>query len=251
MGINVDAMHEDVKDPKTAVTAVRRFLVSENVAWTNVLNRTGANDLTTAYGVEDIPANFLIGRDGKIIALELSGDGLYRSVSQALAKRGRECGQITNGDGQTRPGDTRSSMKRTPRHTILTASRRLRPPRAGSRLAGAQAMTVRLLVRRFAAFVASCAVVGAGHLQAQVGQFGGYGTSPYQYGAGTYGGYGTSPYQYCYGTYQGDTNTPYYGSGYSVANGQVESGFQAADRLFRPPTSSLMPQTTAPTSAPL
>jgi len=84
MGINVDAMHEDVKDTKTAVTAVRRFLVSQNVAWTNLLNQTGADDHTKAYGVEDIPANFLIGRDGKVIALELSGDGLERSVSQAL-----------------------------------------------------------------------------------------------------------------------------------------------------------------------
>ena len=41
MGINVDAMHEDVKDTKTAVTAVRRFLVSQNIPWTNLINRTG------------------------------------------------------------------------------------------------------------------------------------------------------------------------------------------------------------------
>jgi len=84
LGINDDAMHEDVKDPKSAVTVVRRFLVSQNISWTNVLNRTGANDFTKPYGVEDIPANFLIGRDGKVIALELSGDGLERSVSQAV-----------------------------------------------------------------------------------------------------------------------------------------------------------------------
>jgi len=100
------------------------------------------------------------------------------------------------------------------------------------------------LDRPFAAFVAGCVVIGAGHLEAQIGQFGGYGTSPYQYGAGTFGGYGTSPYEYDYGTYQGYNNAPYYASGYSVANGQVESGYQAADRLFRPPPSSLEPQTT-------
>jgi thiol-disulfide isomerase/thioredoxin len=88
LGINVDAMHQDVKDTKTALTAVRRFLVSENITWTNLLNRTGADDFTKAYGVEDIPANFLIGRDGKVIALELSGDGLERSVSQALGSGG-------------------------------------------------------------------------------------------------------------------------------------------------------------------
>ena len=105
-------------------------------------------------------------------------------------------------------------------------------------------MTVKRLARPFVAFVASCAVIGAGHLEAQVGQFGGYGTSPYQYGAGTYGGYGTSPYQYSYSTYEGYKNAPYYGSGYSVANGQVGSGYQAAEQLFRPLTSSLAPQTT-------
>ncbi len=105
-------------------------------------------------------------------------------------------------------------------------------------------MTVQGLVRPFAAFVAGCAVIGAGHLEAQVGQFGGYGTSPYQYGAATFGGYGTSPYEYSYGTYEGYGHAPYYGSGYSVSNGQVESGFQAADRLYQPPTPSLAPQTT-------
>jgi len=84
LGVNVDAMHEDVKDTKTALTAVRRFLVSQNITWSNLLSRTGADDLTKAYGVEDIPASFLIGRDGKVIALELSGNGLERSVSQAL-----------------------------------------------------------------------------------------------------------------------------------------------------------------------
>lgn len=93
MGINVDAMHEDVKDPKPALTAVRRFLVSQNISWTNLLNRAGADDFTKAYGVEDIPANFLIGRDGKVIALELSGNGLERSVSQALGSGAAAAGK--------------------------------------------------------------------------------------------------------------------------------------------------------------
>ena len=93
-------------------------------------------------------------------------------------------------------------------------------------------------------FVAGCAAIDAGHVQAQFGQFGGYGTSPYQYGAATFGGYGTSPYQYSYGTYEGYSNAPYYGSGYSVANGQVGPGYQAANRLFRPLYSPARPQTT-------
>jgi thiol-disulfide isomerase/thioredoxin len=84
LGINVDAMHEDVKETKVAMAAVRRFLVKHRVTWTNLLNGQGAGDFAAAYGVEEIPANFLIGRDGKVLAVEQSGDALERAVVGAL-----------------------------------------------------------------------------------------------------------------------------------------------------------------------
>jgi thiol-disulfide isomerase/thioredoxin len=84
VGVNVDAMHEDVKETRTALPVVRRFLAAHAVTWTNLLNGQGAGDFTKAYGVEDIPANFLIGRDGRIIGLDLSDDQLERAVARAL-----------------------------------------------------------------------------------------------------------------------------------------------------------------------
>lgn len=84
LGVNVDAMHEDVKDMKTALPVVRRFLIKHGVPWTNLLNGQEAGDFAKAYGVEEIPASFLIGRDGKIIAVDQSGDELERAVAAAL-----------------------------------------------------------------------------------------------------------------------------------------------------------------------
>jgi thiol-disulfide isomerase/thioredoxin len=91
LGVNVDAMHEDVKDQKAALQGVRRFLVKHRVTWTNLLNAQGSGDFAATYGVEQIPANFLVGRDGKIVAVEQSGEMLDRAVRLALggpAKRG-------------------------------------------------------------------------------------------------------------------------------------------------------------------
>ena len=80
LGVNVDAMHEDVKEARTALPVVRRFLVKHRVTWTNLLNGQGAGDFASAYGVEQIPANFLVGRDGKIVAVEQDGEALEQAV---------------------------------------------------------------------------------------------------------------------------------------------------------------------------
>ena len=87
LGVNVDAKHEDVGDAKTALMVVRRFLVSYNVTWTNLMNGDGPVDFAKAFGVEEIPANFLIDRDGKVTALELTDDALERAVAKALGDR--------------------------------------------------------------------------------------------------------------------------------------------------------------------
>ena len=84
LGINVDAMHEDVKDIKTALPVVRRFLIKHGVSWTNLLNGQGAGDFAAAYGVEEIPAGFLLDRGGKIIGVDQSGEELERAVVAAL-----------------------------------------------------------------------------------------------------------------------------------------------------------------------
>ncbi len=84
LGINVNALHENVRETKAALPNVRRFLVKHRVMWTNLQSGQAAGDLADAYRVEQIPANFLIGRDGKVIAVEQSGDALERAVKTAL-----------------------------------------------------------------------------------------------------------------------------------------------------------------------
>ncbi len=69
---------------KAVLQVVRRFLVKHRVTWTTLLNGQGAGDFAAAYRVEQIPANFLVGRDGKIIAVEQSGEMLERAVAHAL-----------------------------------------------------------------------------------------------------------------------------------------------------------------------
>ena len=91
LGVNVDAMHEDVQEMKKALPTVRRFLVRHRVTWTDLLNGQGTADVAAAYGVEEIPANFLIGRDGKVVAVEQSGDALERAV----VERPRPCRRAT------------------------------------------------------------------------------------------------------------------------------------------------------------
>jgi hypothetical protein len=89
LGVNVDAMHEDVQEEKRSLNSVRRFLVRHRVTWTNLINGRGAADFAAAYGVGEIPANFLIGRDGQVIAVEQFGDALERAVVGALGDAAR------------------------------------------------------------------------------------------------------------------------------------------------------------------
>lgn len=84
IGINVDAMHEDVKDLKKALPVVRKFVVEHGARWATVLNGQGADDIAKAYAVEQIPASFLVARDGKLVAVELNGTELERAVAKAL-----------------------------------------------------------------------------------------------------------------------------------------------------------------------
>jgi thiol-disulfide isomerase/thioredoxin len=84
LGVNVDAMHEDVKEAKTALMVVRRFLVKHRIPWTNLMSGQDKADFAAAYQVEQIPANFLVGRDGKIVAVEQSGEMLERAIVNAL-----------------------------------------------------------------------------------------------------------------------------------------------------------------------
>ena len=82
VGVNVDAPPDSGQD--AALPNVRRFLLDFNVNWPNILNGQGEKDLAKAFVVREIPANVLIGRDGKITHLDLNGPRLERAIANDL-----------------------------------------------------------------------------------------------------------------------------------------------------------------------
>lgn len=66
-------------------TALVKFIDNQALNWHHVYGpRSGAEQLSASFGVQAIPCAILVGRDGKIIAIGLLGDGLYDAVDQAL-----------------------------------------------------------------------------------------------------------------------------------------------------------------------
>ena len=84
LGVNVDAANQNVKDKAQVAPGVRRFLLAMRVSWPTVMNGTGASDFARAFGVTDIPANFLIDREGHIIGVELSDVDLDKAIAKAV-----------------------------------------------------------------------------------------------------------------------------------------------------------------------
>src|SRR5205814_940659 len=86
VGINLDTSRADLKgDTAKVVPALRRYLVSMKVPFPVIVNGRGAEDFARAYGVTDIPANFLIDRDGKIVRIEMNGPELDKAVAEVVA----------------------------------------------------------------------------------------------------------------------------------------------------------------------
>lgn len=83
VGVNLDATPEHGQE--TVMPNVRRFVLDYNVPWTTLINGQGNQDLARAFGVQEIPANVLIGRDGKVSHLDLTGPRLERAIAKAVA----------------------------------------------------------------------------------------------------------------------------------------------------------------------
>jgi peroxiredoxin len=69
----------------TDSAAAAKFVQAQHMEWTEVLlGDMATNSVTKAYGVTGIPKIFLIGPDGRLIARELRGPDLDKSVAGAL-----------------------------------------------------------------------------------------------------------------------------------------------------------------------
>jgi thiol-disulfide isomerase/thioredoxin len=69
LGVNVDRRHPDITDAKTVLPAACRFQTRPGVTSINLLDGQATGNITTAYGIEEKPANILIGQaDSNITA---------------------------------------------------------------------------------------------------------------------------------------------------------------------------------------
>jgi len=86
VGINLDAHEESGQKLETVLPNIRRFLLDYNITWPTLVNGSGDRDYAKAYGISDIPANVLIGRDGSVVQIDLSRRNLEPVVSRLLGQ---------------------------------------------------------------------------------------------------------------------------------------------------------------------
>ena len=85
LGVNLDAVQDGGVPVETVMPNIRRFLIEHNVRWPSVINGKGPEDFAKAYGVTEIPTNVLVGRDGKVLHLDLGRATLEPALNAALA----------------------------------------------------------------------------------------------------------------------------------------------------------------------
>jgi peroxiredoxin len=86
LGINLDTLEGGGRPTAEVRPDVRRFLIDRNVPWPNLINGTDSRDFAKAYSVTEVPANVLIGRDGKVLHLDLTRSNLDKVVTEALGR---------------------------------------------------------------------------------------------------------------------------------------------------------------------
>ena len=64
------------------VAKLEKFLEANEMPWPQGSDKSGA--ISSKYGIISIPATFLIGKDGKVVATKLRGDALEKAVAKAL-----------------------------------------------------------------------------------------------------------------------------------------------------------------------
>jgi thiol-disulfide isomerase/thioredoxin len=88
LGVNLDDLaRAESREPsskgETGAGDLRSFLVAQRAGWSNLVG-PGADAAAKAYVVEEIPANFLVDREGKIIHVELREQALARTLDRLL-----------------------------------------------------------------------------------------------------------------------------------------------------------------------
>jgi peroxiredoxin len=86
IGVSVDTMQSDSPKLETLMPNIRRFVIDHNIRWPNLVNGQGATDYAKAYSVADIPANFLIGRDGNVSQLDVTSKNAELAIGRSVGR---------------------------------------------------------------------------------------------------------------------------------------------------------------------
>jgi hypothetical protein len=84
IGVNLDASQPGNDDPAKVLATVRRYVLDANITWPVLINGKGPTDYAAAFHVTEVPSNVLIGRDGKVLDLDLTRATMIRAISKAL-----------------------------------------------------------------------------------------------------------------------------------------------------------------------
>lgn len=86
LGVNVDRLQEGGQPLERVLPNIKRFLVDHNISWPSLIDEPGDQTIASRYGVTEIPANFLIARDGTIVQLDMTRSNLAKVITKALAR---------------------------------------------------------------------------------------------------------------------------------------------------------------------
>jgi peroxiredoxin len=68
----------------TSKQAWIQAILSDHLKWANVGDMQGSQDAVSSYNIRNIPSNYLLDKDGVIIAKDLKGPALYKKLSEIL-----------------------------------------------------------------------------------------------------------------------------------------------------------------------
>ncbi|MEO6810360.1 MAG: TlpA disulfide reductase family protein [Isosphaeraceae bacterium] len=86
LGVNVDRLQDGGQPLEQVLPNIKRFLIDHNIPWPSVIDEPGDKTIAGSYGVTEVPSNFLIARDGKIVQLDMTRANLNKVITKALAK---------------------------------------------------------------------------------------------------------------------------------------------------------------------
>jgi peroxiredoxin len=99
---NLKKLHDEYADQGLVVVSIsfdrsadatRRYAAEKQMSWTQIwAEKANKGPLAELYGVNAIPATFLIGPEGKVVAKDLRGDELQEAVQREVGNLNKHAG---------------------------------------------------------------------------------------------------------------------------------------------------------------